>query len=392
MSSTPDTGLANRRPSRQPSSFFDQVVYPSSSDGAVRADENADFVAFISAVSKMYTRRPYLDMSKLDLTQNDRKALPLGSGSVFMVKSVDVTYDIPSKTKFGELDTVDNSVVSKTTPVLFDADGSPFDSTTLRAVIMEIRILSHAPLYWHPNIITMLGVGWHFEQFLPRPTAQPQLVLELAEGTLEEFLGNNNELPFRTRCEIGLGIANGLAALHSCGIVHGDIKPSNILMVPSYSAEEALGNNSICVPKIADFSHSFVDSGRPRRMGGGTRGFMAPEILAGEMVLDCKATDVYSFGVTLWRLFFPGVSFPSGGSTNAENDWQDATFAAVLAAIDSQLGTTIAASSRRRLLHSIMDSTVSPDPAARKLDLVRESLLPYTEESEIHQKELQYRR
>ena len=74
----------------------------------------------------------------------------------------------------------------------------------------------------HPNILVLYDVGAdagiHF------------VVTELLEGeTLRERIARG-PLPWRKAAEMGAAIAEGLAAAHSKGIVHQDIKPANIFL------------------------------------------------------------------------------------------------------------------------------------------------------------------
>lgn len=86
-----------------------------------------------------------------------------------------------------------------------------------------------------------------------------------------------------------MNIAAGVSTLHRCGVIHGDIKPENILIfkVPrNYQA------------KIADFSHSILDTGAFRRLAGGTDAYAAPEWREEDVTGRLKLADVYSFGLT----------------------------------------------------------------------------------------------
>ncbi len=58
------------------------------------------------------------------------------------------------------------------------------------------------------------------------------LVIELVQGkTLKELIGGEG-LPYREVAGYGVQIASALAAAHSAGIVHWDIKPANIMVTP----------------------------------------------------------------------------------------------------------------------------------------------------------------
>ncbi|KAF7141157.1 hypothetical protein RHSIM_Rhsim06G0106000 [Rhododendron simsii] len=114
-------------------------------------------------------------------------------------------------------------------------------------------------------------------------------------GSLDHTLfGNGPVLEWQERVEIALGTARGLAYLHSgCEhkIIHCDVKPENILLHDHFQA------------KISDFGLSKLlsseQSGLFTTMRG-TRGYLAPEWLAGPAISD--KTDVYSFGMVLLEI------------------------------------------------------------------------------------------
>lgn len=93
---------------------------------------------------------------------------------------------------------------------------------------------------------------------------------------------------------IALGIALGLAALHSEGIVHRDLKSSNILITKSWT------------PKIADVGFSRqIDKARYGLVSTvtGTRSaWTAPEVFRNNSY--SFQTDIFSLGVVLWELYF----------------------------------------------------------------------------------------
>lgn len=92
---------------------------------------------------------------------------------------------------------------------------------------------------------------------------------------------------------VGTGFADGLGAAHRLGMVHGDIKPSNLLV------------SSRGDPKVIDFGLARPAALRSRRSG--TRGYMAPECLAGSPATS--ASDVWSFGTSLAEVLH-GVRAP----------------------------------------------------------------------------------
>jgi serine/threonine protein kinase len=88
--------------------------------------------------------------------------------------------------------------------------------------------------------------------------------------------------------DLGLDVADGLLALHQLGVVHGDIKPDNVLMFEDPKRWTA---------KIADFSHSILDTGETRHLIGGTQAYAAPEWKEKLATGTLLKTDVYSYGL-----------------------------------------------------------------------------------------------
>ncbi|KAI4383292.1 hypothetical protein MLD38_009148 [Melastoma candidum] len=105
---------------------------------------------------------------------------------------------------------------------------------------------------------------------------------------------NSEVLDWRTRYQIALGTARGLAYLHEkcidC-IIHCDVKPENILLDAEF------------VPKVADFGLAKIvgkEFSRVLMMTRGMRGYLAPEWIS---VADVNAkADVYSYGMLLFEI------------------------------------------------------------------------------------------
>ncbi len=110
----------------------------------------------------------------------------------------------------------------------------------------------------------------------------------------------------RAVAHVARDVARALAHAHERGVIHRDVKPSNILLRPDGVAQ------------LIDFGLSGADGvERMTRSGSqtGTLHYMAPERLRGERGVDARS-DVYSLGVTLYELL--ALQAPFEGATRAE--------------------------------------------------------------------------
>jgi len=133
----------------------------------------------------------------------------------------------------------------------------------------------------------------------------------VAGGSLEDWFdvrGGISAMPLTDRLEVVAKIAEALGAVHSVGVLHKDLKPSNILVRP-------LSDNFIDVT-LADFgSGGILDLSRIESLGitrlgftktvatfesrSGTPLYLAPEILAGQPFT--VKTDIYALGIILYQ-------------------------------------------------------------------------------------------
>ena len=125
-------------------------------------------------------------------------------------------------------------------------------------------------------------------------------------GTLADLLGKDRSLRHAQITEILGGILRGLKAAHEAGIVHGDVKPGNVLFGSSGAVK-------------------LVDFGLSRLMGDpslsrsssvelvGTPVFMSPEIVMGEK--PSAASDIWSTGVICYRMLTGRLPFPAQNLT-----------------------------------------------------------------------------
>lgn len=130
----------------------------------------------------------------------------------------------------------------------------------------------------HSCIVTTLG----FEEDTP---AGPALVLEYIEGvSLDEYIAAHPTDSAAGR--IIDDILDGTDYLHHRGVLHNDIKPSNIIVNPHGAA------------RIIDFGLSVSDDSIYKGCVGGSDGFSAPEIIQGKGPAGA-ASDIYSIGLLI---------------------------------------------------------------------------------------------
>jgi|GEM_PF-1327239 len=135
------------------------------------------------------------------------------------------------------------------------------------------------------------------------------LAMEWVEGeTLRERLEAGPLRP-RAALELGVRLARALAAAHDLGIVHRDVKPSNLLLA---------GGDLRC-PKLVDFGVvRLANTSRLTATGAGigTPAYMAPEQARGESELG-PSTDVYGLGAVLFACLTGRPPFGDRGEAHA---------------------------------------------------------------------------
>ncbi|HEV2493427.1 MAG TPA: protein kinase [Terriglobia bacterium] len=181
----------------------------------------------------------------------------------------------------------------------------------------------------HPNICTIYEVGQH--------NGQPFMAMELLEGQTLRYrisLGPKGyapstqpgprPLPVDELLDLAVQIADGLDAAHSKGIIHRDIKPTNIFITPRGQAKILDFGLAKLEPEARQFASSLEGSVLPTEglavepltspgLALGTVTYMSPEQARGEP-LD-KRTDLFSFGAVLYEMATGMQAF--GGNTTA---------------------------------------------------------------------------
>jgi hypothetical protein len=181
----------------------------------------------------------------------------------------------------------------------------------LKTLELELLSLCNPTLRTHPNITSLLAWGFDFPF---ADLAVPVLFMEAAIMPLGDFLATE-ERSVDVKYQLSLGIANGLEALHNLKIVHGDVKPDNVLVFdgPSESMpfQAKLSDFGVCVDLEAPEGRFTLDDYR------GTPAWLAPEVLNGDVSRFGGFSsdlmfrfDAYSFGMVLLSIFTSGGDAP----------------------------------------------------------------------------------
>jgi eukaryotic-like serine/threonine-protein kinase len=146
----------------------------------------------------------------------------------------------------------------------------------------------------HPSIVTLHDMG------IEESTLTPYLVMELVEGQSLEKILTKGSVPFQSACNWTAHVAVALAVAHRRGIIHGDVKPANILIT---------SDNRV---KLTDFGMARLakhDNGDTSLYG--TPAYWCPEQIHGRPQ-DARS-DLFSLGVVLYEML-TGISPFAGAS------------------------------------------------------------------------------
>lgn len=147
----------------------------------------------------------------------------------------------------------------------------------------------------HPNVVRVYDVGSDDDG--------PYLVMELVEGPSVA----DADVDQRRAGDVGAEIASALAALHIAGIVHGDVKPANILLADGGA-------------RLTDFGVARFSADTSTGPVWATPSYAAPEVAAGGA--PTPASDVYSLAIVLHEIV-TGVSWSTPAATQPlpAGDW-----------------------------------------------------------------------
>jgi serine/threonine protein kinase len=152
-----------------------------------------------------------------------------------------------------------------------------------------IRELSLLSLIQHPLIVNCYGGS-------SRP-GDEYIVEELMEASVYDLLHDKKfEMDMEMKLDFAISTAKCMNFLHSCGVIHRDLKSLNLLVSKTYQV------------KVCDFGLSrVIDSKNQMTSNIGTVSWVAPELFAKKLYTE-KA-DVYSYGIILWELLSRQMPF-----------------------------------------------------------------------------------
>jgi serine/threonine protein kinase len=156
------------------------------------------------------------------------------------------------------------------------------DGASIAAIPQWLQEARHVSRLSHPNIVPV------FEADVQ--DLHPYLVFEYVPGqTLTDLLAKQGAMPAVEAADLMSDVLDALAVAHAAGVIHRDVKPSNILVDDSGRA------------RIMDFGIAAPVQDASRKDGkqapAGTPGYMAPEVAQGGAVT--AAVDVFSAGMVL---------------------------------------------------------------------------------------------
>ena len=190
----------------------------------------------------------------------------------------------------------------------------------------------------HPHVIDVYDAGTLAD-------GRPYLVMELCPaGSLHDALRRHGPMPAAQVRDIGIRLADALAAAHASGVLHRDIKPANILV------------NRFGMVGLSDFGLASIISARGEQTASRealTPAYSSPETFRGEE--PTVLADVYSLAATLYALL-------AGRPPRFAADGRQPGLATIMSLHDRPVEDVPGTPPE---LMALLRAGLSPDPAAR---------------------------
>jgi serine/threonine protein kinase len=146
--------------------------------------------------------------------------------------------------------------------------------------LQEARVVGQLS---HPSIITLHDMG------IEEATQTPYLVMEFLDGQPLDRILERGSIPYPRACAIVAEVACALGAAHRKGVIHGDVKPANVLVTDDGRV------------KLMDFGMARLASRDSAATPlSGTPAYWCPEQIMGKPQ-DARS-DLFSLGVVLYEL------------------------------------------------------------------------------------------
>jgi serine/threonine protein kinase len=223
----------------------------------------------------------------------------------------------------------------KVPPALGERERNALYQRTLREAKTAARLN-------HPGVVTVFDVV--------EEDGRPWIVMELVQArSLDQVLATGGPLPASRAADIGHQLVGALATAHAAGVLHRDVKPSNVLLTPDGRAV------------LTDFGIATFEGDERLTQTGmvmGTPAFTPPERIRGDPATP--ASDLWSLGATLYAAVEGRGPYQERGGP--------------ITTMNAVLHEDAAAAPSAGQLGPVITALMQKDPAARP-DAARASLL-----------------
>jgi eukaryotic-like serine/threonine-protein kinase len=156
----------------------------------------------------------------------------------------------------------------------------------------------------HENVVQIFDVG-------RLDSGMPFIVMELLDGRdLDQLVRDRGPLPVSEAVRYVRQVCTALAEAHSLGIIHRDMKPSNILVVPTKAGPSMVKVVDFGISKVGKLGADIDESGQLTDTADmlGSPQFISPEQLRNPREVDGR-TDIWALGVILHKLMTAQLPF-----------------------------------------------------------------------------------